>query len=136
MPPDDALLRLLDFHGRRYWLANGWSLRFRIVQVRPSTERPNGIRYSLTLHDMDDARLLGFDNAHGVAQVVAYDHWHRFRRTSELVRYTYRDADTLLVDFFSAVQSACRQAEVAFEFGAHETELDLEEEGDGSQTDF
>jgi hypothetical protein len=31
--------------------------------------RPNGIRYSLTLHAPDNTRLIGFDNAHGVKPV-------------------------------------------------------------------
>jgi hypothetical protein len=63
---DEPIRRLLDYDQRRYWLVNGWSIRFRITEIEASTERPNGIRYSFTLHDVDGARLLGFDNAHGV----------------------------------------------------------------------
>jgi hypothetical protein len=37
--------------------------------VAPSKERPHGLRYSLTLHGPGGKRLVGFDNAHGVAAV-------------------------------------------------------------------
>jgi hypothetical protein len=63
---DESFLRLLDYDHRRYWLNNGWSIRFRIAEVQASAERPHGIKYSFTMHDVDRTRLLGFDNAHGV----------------------------------------------------------------------
>lgn len=62
--------RLFDYHRRRYWLANGWSIRLRVFEVAPSDQRPQGIKYSFTLHDVDGTRLLGFDNAHGIARQV------------------------------------------------------------------
>jgi hypothetical protein len=31
-------------------------------------ERPHGLKYSLTLHAEDGARLLGFDNAHRITE--------------------------------------------------------------------
>ena len=127
---DDALLRLFDYDRRRYWLANGWSIRFRIVQTAPTRERPHGIKYSFTLHDMDGARLLGIDNAHGIGRAQAYDHRHRFRRAAELVRYDYRGADELICDFFAAVEQACRTEGVPFAFAAEEVDLDLEDEGE------
>lgn len=63
---DEAMRRLLDFDHRRYWLVNGWSIRFRVAEVEASAVRPHGIRYSFTLHDHDGSRLVGFDNAHGI----------------------------------------------------------------------
>lgn len=81
---DTSMHRLLDYHRRRYWLVNGWSIRFRVFEVPVSEARPHGLRYSFTLHDIDEGRLLGFDNAHGVPMSQAYDHRHRFRRTVEL----------------------------------------------------
>lgn len=39
--------------------------RWKSCQVAASSERPHGIKYSLTLHAPDGTRLLGFDNAHG-----------------------------------------------------------------------
>jgi len=31
---DEAMRRLLDFDHRRYWLVNGWSIRFRVAERR------------------------------------------------------------------------------------------------------
>jgi hypothetical protein len=133
--PDEAMRRLLDYDRRRYWLANGWSIRFRVSQTAATTDRPHGIRYSFTLHDVDRTRLLGFDNAHGLPRVQAYDHRHRFRKTAELVPYNYQGADELICDFFAAVEMACRQEGVAFEFEAEDMELDPEDD-DGAEESF
>jgi len=57
---DEAMSRLLDYHQRRYWLINGWSIRFRVVEVETSATRPHGMKYAFTLHDVDGTRLLGF----------------------------------------------------------------------------
>jgi hypothetical protein len=127
---DEAMRRLLDFDHRQYWLSNGWSIRFRIAEVAPTEGRPHGIKYAFTLHDVDRIRLLGFDNAHGIPRVQAYDHRHRFRRTADLVPYDFRSADELICDFFDAVQQACRHESVPFEFEADEVEY-LMEEDDG-----
>lgn len=127
---DEPMRRLLDYDHRRYWLSNGWSVRFRISQASASTARPHGIRYAFTLHDVDGTRLLGFDNAHGVARAQAYDHRHRFRRTAKLVPYDFRGADELICDFFTAVEQACRQEGAPFEFDAEEVELEMEDEDD------
>ncbi len=125
--------RLLDFHRRRYWLVCGWSLRFRVFEVPVTEARPHGLRYSFTLHDVDGSRLLGFDNAHGVLHEQSYDHRHQFRRTAELVPYDFQDADKLLCDFFDAVERACNQESVPFEFDAEDVELDIEAEEDDDE---
>ena len=127
---DEAMRRLLDFDRRRYWLSNGWSIRFRIAEVEATEGRPHGIKYAFTLHDVDRTRLLGFDNAHGIPRAQAYDHRHRFRRTADLVSYDFRGADELICDFFAAVEQACRQEGVPFEFEADEVEYVMEESDD------
>lgn len=81
------------------------------------------------------ARLLGYDNAHGVPRAQEYDHRHRFRRARELVAYEFRGADELLVDFFAAVERACAQEGSAFEFEAEEIELEAEEDDDAQVHD-
>jgi Family of unknown function (DUF6516) len=125
---DEPMRRLLDYDHRRYWLVNGWSVRFRIAEVEVSVARPHGIKYSFTLHDLDGTRLLGYDNAHGVPRAQEYDHRHRFRHAGELVAYEFRGADELLVDFFAAVERACTEEGSAFEFEAEEIELEAEED--------
>jgi len=127
---DEPLLRLLGYDCRRFWLENGWSICFRIAVAPVTTGRPHGIKYSFTLHDVDRARLLGFDNAHGVARAQAYDHRHRFKRTAELVAYDFRGADELIVDFFAAVEQACRQEGVAFDFVDEDVETEHDNEAD------
>ena len=128
--PEETLLRLLDYDRRRYWLVNGWSVRFRVTEVAASATRPHGIKYAFTLHDVDGTRLLGFDNAHGVPRAVAFDHRHRFRRSEELVAYNFRGTDELLCDFFAAVERACESEGVAFEFDAEDVELEMEDDHD------
>ena len=132
---DEPMRRLLDYDHRRYWLVNGWSVRFRIAEVEVSVARPRGIKYSFTLHDVDGTRLLGYDNAHGVPRAHEYDHRHRFRDARDLVAYEFRGADELLVDFFAAVERACAEVGSAFEFEAEEIELEGEEDDDAQVHD-
>lgn len=66
--PEHTLEFLLDFDGRVHWLESGHSIKFEIRRVEPTPERPHGLRYSLTLHDPEGNRLVGFDNAHSVPQ--------------------------------------------------------------------
>src|SRR5271165_4498025 len=53
-----------------------------------------------------------------------------FRRPDELVPYAFRGADELICDFFAAVEQACRQEGVTFEFDATDVELEPEDEND------
>ncbi len=85
-------------------------VKFAVKRVAVSPERPHGINYSLTLHDEDGERLLGFDNAHSVQETsgpgartrIEFDHKHR----GERVRfYMYTDAATLLADFWTEVEA-------------------------------
>ncbi|MFP4615537.1 MAG: DUF6516 family protein, partial [Thiohalorhabdus sp.] len=55
---------LLDLNGEMIRLNNGYSVKFEARQVSPNENLPHGIRYSLTLHDPNNKRVLGYDNAH------------------------------------------------------------------------
>ena len=131
MSTDDTLARLLAYHGLIYRLGNGWTLRFRIRQSGASAGRPHGIKYAFTLHDIDGTRLLGFDNAHGLARTQAYDHLHRFRNPAELVPYAFQGHDELICDFFDAVKAACRREGVLFDIVDEELGEDDHEENQG-----
>ena len=104
---DDTLEFLLAFDVPVHWLECGHWLKFEIRRVDPTPERPHGLRYSFTLHDPQGHRLVGFDNAHGVGnsrgtfktKAAASDHWHR-TPDDEGMPYVFKDADTLLADFF------------------------------------
>ena len=106
---DHTLELLLDYDGRIEVLPGGFHLRFVIRRVPLSAARPHGLMYSFTLHDSDNARVLGFDNAHAAPRrgraggsPHAYDHWHR-TRTDPGRPYAYRTAADLLHDFFREV---------------------------------
>jgi hypothetical protein len=74
-----------------------------------SPEKPHGIDYSLTLHGADGERLVGFDNAHPVGRQrrgEPQDHRHRLR---SIRPYEYRDAATLLADFWTMVDTVLRE---------------------------
>ncbi len=102
---DRALDVLLELHGEVFVVdpAGGHWVKFVVTRVPVSTEKPHGLDYSLTLHGPDGERLVGFDNAHAVADRRAgapYDHRHRQRHVRP---YAYHDAVTLLRDFWDAV---------------------------------
>lgn len=113
---DETLDWLLSFDRRRYWLENGWSVRVRAWEVEVDDARPFGIRYALTLHDVDGKRLLGFDNAHGIPEEEAHDHRHSYKRIKDVKPYAFETADKLIVDFFAAVERACEIEGFEFSF--------------------
>lgn len=101
----------MAFDGRVHHLEEGYWLKFEIKRVPAAERRPHGLAYSFTLHAPDGTRLIGFDNAHRAPRAggrykrrtPATDHWHR--RENDLGRpYAFRDADTLLQDFFREVR--------------------------------
>jgi len=93
-----------------WWNPDGghW-VRFVATRVAALPEKPHGIDYSLTLHGPDGERLVGFDNAHPVARQKRgerQDHRHRLRTVKS---YEYRDAATLLADFWATVDAVLRE---------------------------
>lgn len=102
---------LLAFDGRVHHLERGYWIRFEITRVEPSAKRPHGLNYSFTLHDPDGTRLIGFDNAHRPPdrtlsvnrRKTATDHWHRTEDDAGRP-YRFRDAESLLDDFFDEVE--------------------------------
>src|SRR5271165_2409723 len=102
--PEHTLEFLLAFDGHVNWYAEGYFTKFEIKRVAPAPERPHGLRYSLTLHAPDGTRLVGFDNAHGVAPAgsrfaqrqIEADHWHRTEDDPGRP-YRFKDASTLIL---------------------------------------
>jgi Family of unknown function (DUF6516) len=107
---------LLAFGGRVHHLEEGYWVKFEIKRVEATKERPHGLSYSFTLHAPDGTRLVGFDNAHGVAArgsrfeaaPQASDHWHRTEYEPGRP-YAFKDAETLIEDFFEEVERVLRQ---------------------------
>lgn len=115
LPPqewdDDPIYHLLGYDGLQWVMRNGWYVQFQARIADITDGRPYGLKYSLTLHDENRRRLLGYDNAHGYRKLraAAHDHRHAFRRTMEVEAYEFRDAFTLIDDFLVSVKSVCEQ---------------------------
>lgn len=111
---DPGLAILLDLDRISFAIdaAGEYTVKFIVRRVPPSPERPHGLSYSLTLHNATGARIVGFDNAHltpsrtGRTKPVAHDHRHRLQTTRP---YQYRDAATLLADFWAEVDAVLRE---------------------------
>jgi uncharacterized protein DUF6516 len=95
------------------------TIRVRLVEVSP--ERPHGFEYSLSLHDANDDRVLGFKNAHRVdvatgparksKRPVALDHINR--RGRRPVPYAFTTPYKLLEDFFAEVDKILKKEGVS-----------------------
>jgi uncharacterized protein DUF6516 len=116
MARDPSLDALLELNGQvmvidpetRYWV------RFAVHRVPVSEAKPHGLDYSLTLHGPNGERPVGFDNAHSVRSRAGpggkagstFDHKHGLTAVRP---YKYKDAATLLADFWSAVDAVLRE---------------------------
>jgi hypothetical protein len=63
---DETLATLLHLDGEIFPMDSGFWTKFEVYRVTPEPHIPHGVRYSLTLHDRYNRRVLGFDNAHAV----------------------------------------------------------------------
>ena len=111
---DEGLERLLELDGFLAEIGDGFWVKIDAQRVLPDVARPYGIAYSLTLHEPGGQRVFGIDNAHVVRftrgpsgrSSASRDHMHR----GETVRpYIYRDADTLIDDFWREVTLIMRK---------------------------
>ncbi|MCK9364424.1 MAG: hypothetical protein M0P74_12605 [Syntrophales bacterium] len=81
---DETLATLLNLNGEVFPMENGYWTKFEAWRVEPETHIPHGVRYSLSLHDRYNRRILGFDNAHAIrpakkgyaARKITWDHGH------------------------------------------------------------
>jgi hypothetical protein len=113
---DHSLELLLDLDGLNFAQEGGFWMKYEVSAVEKTSERPHGIKYSLTLHDPQGKRIFGIDNAHrpkkrrGPAakstRPKVADHMHRDRK--EYI-YEFDGAETLLVDFDKGVNAALKR---------------------------
>jgi hypothetical protein len=103
-PIDPGIRNLLDLHSTQIEVGAGYWAKFEAQEVEADARRPDGIKYSLTLHAPSGERVIGFDNAHGVkgARHTRWDHSHP--AGGEIRPYTFRDAGKLLEDFWKSVE--------------------------------
>ena len=123
--------RLLDYDRRRYWLSNGWCLRFRVKQC--PDHRRQAARHPLRVHP---ARC-GHDTVARASTTRTAFRAGRPTTTAtasgalaDLVPYEFVGTDELICDFFDEVERACRLEGVPFAFDAEETERDKEPDDD------
>ena len=108
---ETGLDALIDLNGLAYRLDNGYWVKFEARLVVPNAQVPHGVRYSLTLHDRYNRRVVGFDNAHGfqapkrkrfAGRRVVWDHRHHLEE--QISPYEYESAAQLLEDFWAEVE--------------------------------
>jgi hypothetical protein len=101
---------LLNLNGEVFPMENGYWTKFEAYRVEPTEQIPHGISYSLTLHDKNNRRVIGFDNAHAVkpkrkkygARKMTWDHKHQ---QEKVFSYEFESAGQLLVDFWETVET-------------------------------
>ena len=115
---DIGLQVLLELNGTEYTEENGYWYKIAAWTVEKSPERPHGIRYTLTLHNNRNERIMGFDNAHAPpgkgrgrykGRIVEYDHAH-YHKNDPGTPYSFESAEQLLEDFFNEVTKRIQSA--------------------------
>ncbi len=116
---DNSLEILLLLDGERFIIDEflGVWVKFE-VKLTDTENRIHGIKYALSLHNKNNERIMGFDNAHaieyggktGVAPKRTYDHWH-YDEKDKGMPYEYKNAGQLLEDFWMEVDKRCPSGE-------------------------
>lgn len=91
----------------RHWV------RFVVIRVAASPEKPHGLDYSLILHGPEGERLVGFDVIAPLGppqgrQKRGDPQDHR-QRLKTIRPYEYQDALTLLTDFWAEVDAVLKE---------------------------
>ena len=99
---------LLNLDGETFSMDNGYWVKFEVHRVVPTKAMPIGIKYSLTLHDKTNQRVIGYDNAHSFkstkkygAKKQTYDHIHK---KMDVIPYEFESAGQLLEDFWQSAE--------------------------------
>ncbi len=106
---DSGLETLLQLDGEVFPMDNGYWVKFKVYSTCKNRHIPHGIRYSLTLHDKYNKRVIGYDNAHGITPAKKkkfsgnrqiWDHKHQ---EAKVHIYEFESAYQLLEDFWNDV---------------------------------
>ena len=78
------LENFLSLHGEVFPMENGHWVKFEAYLIESTDAISHRVRYSLTLHDKRNHRVVGYDNAHSFksskkygAKKESYDHIHK-----------------------------------------------------------
>lgn len=102
---DPGIDVLLELDGEVFPMDEGYWTKFEARQVDPTPQIPHGIRYSLTLHDSTNRRVIGYDNAHAIksqrnsyrAKRIEWDHKHD---REKVTYYDFESPGQLMEDFW------------------------------------
>ncbi len=106
---DTGLETLLQLDGEVFPMDNGFWVKFQVHHVMKNIHIPHGIKYSLTLHNKYNKRIVGYDNAHGIkpprkkkfsGNRQIWDHKHH---ESVIFPYEFENPYQLLEDFWNDV---------------------------------
>ena len=112
---DPGLDTLLDLHGETLFVDESWHwVKFRAMRTDVTVERPHGLNYSLTLHARMGPGWSVSTMRHpvrerrgpGVDRRRQHDHRHRLQAVRG---YEYRNAATLLEDFWTEADSVLKE---------------------------
>ncbi len=101
---DYTLDTLLEWDGSFFVVGNDYWIKIEAKRIEGDAGKPFGLKYSLTLHNPQGERVLGYDNAHAIpnrSYIKVHDHMHK---GSKIVAYNYIDADHLWADFCNDVE--------------------------------
>jgi hypothetical protein len=112
--PIAGLEYLLMLHGEIFRMDNGYWTKIEAWMTSTTEQVPHGIRYSLTLHDHNNDRVLGYDNAHHIkpklkqfaVEKTTWDHKHLKNKVKQ---YEFESAYQLLEDFWKEVDSYLKE---------------------------
>ena len=108
---DYDLQNLLALDNYVYYLQGGkYWVKFEARKIEPTKHMPHGIKYSLTFHDKDNNRIVGYDNAHDClprrknhrAKKIKWDHIHKKKR---VYYYEFNSASQLIEDFWKTIEN-------------------------------
>jgi hypothetical protein len=102
------LENLLILDGEIFPMDNGFWVKFEAHRIEPSMKIPHGIRYSLTLHDRYNQRVLGYDNAHRFKPTAKYggkkETWDHIHKKLDVFPYEFESAVQLMEDFWKSAE--------------------------------
>ncbi len=106
---ETGLEHLLALDGMNMNYEGEYWVKIDVSLVEKTKDRPHGIKYSLSLHNGKNQRIMGFDNAHAVqvsrgfkGKKYAYDHQH-CSIDDKGVEYKFASPGQLLADFWDEV---------------------------------
>jgi len=117
MREDSGIATVIDLSKQIIDQGHGFWVKIEAWRVEATRAMPQGIRYSLTLHEPHGRRILGYDNVNAIKPPkklkyagtrMPYDHRHR-HVSDKGVPNEFRDAHQLLADFFNEVDRVLKE---------------------------